>query len=415
MRILFLTQVLPYPLTGGQKIRAYYLLRHLSKNNSVTLVSFTRQDDLPEYIDHLKKYCEKVFVVPISRSRVRDASAVLESYLTGKPIVIARDRVSKMKAMIREIIQAGGFDLVHADQTSMAMYGLYAHEVHDKSHKPQTVLDQHNALHLVVRRQARYMSGLNSIVWKRESSLLEAYEAELCNKYKHILTVTQNDKDALKALFDPDTVEEIDRRISVVPICMDPSAVQMTEHLPINPNILFVGSLVWPPNTDGVSWFANEILPLLVARIPDACFTVIGKDPPPAIRALAVSESPLRASISIPGFVLDLDPYIAQSRVFAVPLRAGGGMRVKIVDAWLKGIPVVSTSIGAEGLEFRDGDNILVADKPEEFAAAVEKVLCDDHLAEMLRENGRETVEKYYNYHQIYRQVDSIYDELLAN
>jgi polysaccharide biosynthesis protein PslH len=123
MRILFLTQVLPYPLVGGAKIRAYYMLRYLAQQHEVTLVSFVREDDRPEDVAHLQEFCRDVYTVPLSRSTHQNGAALLKSVWRGQPVVIARDEIQAMFALLGKLAQAAPFDVVHADQTAMAQYG----------------------------------------------------------------------------------------------------------------------------------------------------------------------------------------------------------------------------------------------------------------------------------------------------
>jgi glycosyltransferase involved in cell wall biosynthesis len=166
--------------------------------------------------------------------------------------------------------------------------------------------------------------------------------------------------------------------------------------------------MFWPPNVEGVLWFAGEVLPRVLEQVPEAQFTVAGKRPPDAVRALAGSN------VDVVGYVTDPTPLLARSQVFIVPLLAGGGMRVKILDGWQWGLPIVSTTIGAEGIRTRPGENILLADEPRAFADAVVRLLKDSDLRNSLRENGRRWVEQEYNWRQVYSRVDSIYDDRIS-
>jgi glycosyltransferase involved in cell wall biosynthesis len=413
-RILFLTQVLPYPLYGGAKIRGYYMLRSLAAEHEVTLVSFTRADDRAEDIAHLRGQCDVVHTVPMERSVVKDGRSFLGSAINGKPAVILRDRLPAMEATLARLVAEAPFDAIHADQTSMAQYGLFARDCHAEGKRPSTVLDQHNALYLVVQRQAEHERGrLRQHLWRREARLLAQYEATLLGDYDTILTVTAEDKEALLRLLPREAAGRLAGRIKVVPICVDPAEREMIE--PIDqepPRILHLGTMFWPPNIEGVLWFAEHVLPRVLDEVPEAVFTIAGKNPPPEVRALADKASPTGAHVEVTGFVADPLPLLAASRVFVVPLLAGGGMRVKILDAWLWGLPVVSTQIGAEGLLTRPGENILLADDRQEFAAAVVRVLSEQEMAFRLRENGRKWVERHYNWREVYRNLDSVYGQV---
>ena len=172
------------------------------------------------------------------------------------------------------------------------------------------------------------------------------------------------------------------------------------------PTILHLGTMFWPPNVRGVLWFAREVLPLVRSQVADARFVIVGKKPPAEVSALAADPR-----IEVTGYVADPEPYLAAADAFIVPLHAGGGMRVKILDAWLWGLPVVSTLTGAEGIETCPGDDILVTPDhdAEAFARAVVQVLTDPVLNAKLRRNGRAAVEARYSWQTVYARVDAVY------
>jgi glycosyltransferase involved in cell wall biosynthesis len=176
----------------------------------------------------------------------------------------------------------------------------------------------------------------------------------------------------------------------------------------------------WPPNIEGLLWFCEHAWPQVRARVPAARLTLIGKNPPDRILALD-----LRADVDVPGYVDDLAPYLAETAAFIIPLRAAGGMRVKILDAWAWGLPIVSTTIGAEGIATRTNgtigaegphqeDTILLADTPDDFARATIRLLINADVRASLRTNGRQAVASHYDWRRIYSAWDHVYDNLLT-
>ena len=161
--------------------------------------------------------------------------------------------------------------------------------------------------------------------------------------------------------------------------------------------------MFWPPNVSGVLWFARDVLPLIWQQMPEARFVVVGKNPPPDIGSLTSDPR-----IQVTGYVADPQPYLQAADVFVVPLHSGGGMRVKILDAWLWGLPIVATPIGAEGIELVDGETILLAGDAPAFAAATLRLLADPQLNQRLRLAGRRWVEQTYAWQVVYRQVDAL-------
>ncbi len=489
MNILFLTQVLPYPLDAGPKVRAYYMLRHLAGRHRVTLVSFVRPDDRPEYVAHLQGIAHAVHTVPIRRSAWRNIRAGVKGLLTGLPMVIARDEIPEMAALLRRLVAETRFDVIHADQLSMAGWGLLAargagetqpaaasmatdvaldagarpgpqqatasagaldagachgtqripqqaaasagaldagacHGTQQAatSARPRTLLDEHNAIYHLAERMAAEATGLRRLLMRREAAAFRRYEAAILHAYDAVLAVTEEDRALLLELlsgFQPpmSNLRLPDDKITVIPICVAPEAVQPVSRaiqtpspqsaIGNPPTILHLGTMFWPPNVTGVLWFARQVLPLIWQQAPEARFIVVGKNPPAEVQALAADPR-----IEVTGYVADPWPYLEAADVFVVPLFSGGGMRVKIVDAWLWGLPVVSTPIGAEGIAVRDGENILLAADAAGFAAATLRLLADPDLNTRLRVAGRRWVEEHYAWQVVYRRVDAVYEQL---
>jgi polysaccharide biosynthesis protein PslH len=419
-RILFLTQVLPYPLDAGPKVRAYYMLRHLAGKHEVTLVSFVRPDDKLQHVEHLRQIAHAVHTVPMRRSFILNVRAAIKGLLSGLPIVIARDDSPEMAALLSRLISETSFDLIHADQLSMAQYGQLAAQLSTsrvrKDHPsstlqspPSTLLDEHNAIYRLAERMAGEASGLRRAITRREARAFRRYETKMVRAFDALLAVTEEDRQLLLALFDETERNRQMAKLTVVPICVDPNRVQVvkkeTHSSPpfAPPTILHLGTMFWPPNVTGVLWFAREVLPLIWAKLPDARFTIVGKNPPAKVQALTVDPR-----IQVAGYVADPLPYLQAADAFVVPLLSGGGMRVKILDAWLWGLPIVSTQIGAEGIELRNGENILLADDAAGFAEATLRSLTDPALNHGLRTQGRAWVEATYDWRKVYPRVDAI-------
>jgi glycosyltransferase involved in cell wall biosynthesis len=195
------------------------------------------------------------------------------------------------------------------------------------------------------------------------------------------------------------------RSAGVIPICTDPESTAITERKSGARRVTFIGGLHYAPNAEGILWFAKEVFPLVLRSVPDAILTVIGKQPPAELQTLGI----LPQKLAVTGYVADPTPLLTESAVSIVPLLAGGGMRVKILDAWTWGLPVVSTTIGAEGTSHTPGENILIADSPAAFAEAVVRVLQNPALAHQLVEAGRQQILEVYNWRRRYRAWDLIY------
>lgn len=404
MHILFLTQVLPYPLDAGPKVRAYYVLRYLAQYHKVTLVSFVRATDTPDALAHLRQYCASVHTCPMPRSKVLDATHMLRSIVTNQPFLIARDSVPAMHKLIQEVMrESEQFDAVHADQLWMAPYALRAQSYASNEHRPAVVLDQHNAVYLIPKRMAEETRNpLKLALLRREAHRLAQYEVEVCRKFDQVVWVTKEDYEAVQR-----HVEDNSATLpvsAIIPICVDFEPARNIEDTRRARRVTFLGGLHYPPNADGVRWFAEQVFAKVLAAMPDAILTVIGKQPPD-FGGFGIPS----ANLDVTGYVADPMPYLEETAAFIVPLHAGGGMRVKILDAWKWGVPIISTTVGAEGIHAMPGENILIADAPDDFAKAVILMLENPDRGKHLAQSGRVWVKQRYFWQTTYQQWDQIY------
>jgi glycosyltransferase involved in cell wall biosynthesis len=193
--------------------------------------------------------------------------------------------------------------------------------------------------------------------------------------------------------------------IVVIPIAIDTEEVTVIEREAEPNHILHIGTMYWPPNIDAVKWFVQRVYPFIRQQRPDVEFDVVGSRPPPEL--LALSGAGL--GINVVGYVEDPTSYQRRSAVMVVPLLAGGGMRVKILNALAMGIPIVSTTLGCEGIEVTPEQDILIGDIPDEFAAQVLRVLNEPNLGRQLAANGRKLAEEKYDYRKACRSLDDVY------
>jgi polysaccharide biosynthesis protein PslH len=390
-RILLLTQVLPYPPDSGPKVKTWNLLKYLVRQHEVTLVSFTRGDQAAE-VAVLQRYCRAVYTVPMRRGLASEGRALLRSVARREPWMMARDDRVEMRQQLAKLCQGERFDVVHADQLNMCQYAARVPAAF-------RLFDAHNALWVLYRRLAATMRpGPRRWLLERDWRMLRRYEADVCRSFDAVTAVIDEDRLAFEeALGCPAGIE-------VIPITVDTDEVSYVQRSPQADRVVHIGTMYWPPNVDGVQWFSREIWPMVRAGRPSTQFDVIGARPPAEITALDDD----RSGIHVAGYVADLAPCLRQTGVFVVPLRAAGGMRVKILNALAQGLPVVSTPVGCEGIRVRDGESILIAETPAQFAEAVLRVLSDRELATTLSLQGRRLAETVYDYRVACRPLEAI-------
>lgn len=399
MKVLLLTQVLPYPPDSGPKVKTWNMLKCLVKRHEVTLVSFTRGDQ-SEAVERLRQVCQQVYTVPITRSLIRDILAILRSVMTGEPWLMLRDDRRSMHGLVESLIDSQSYDLIHVDQLNMAQYA-------DGVEGPRRVLDAHNALWTLYTRVAKTTQnrGLRWL-YAREAHLLRLYEGRMCRRFDAVLVVSNCDKAALEEAVAEAPVAAGAPRFLVIPIAVDIAELLPRAASGSQDRILHMGTMFWQPNVDAVRWFAEEVMPLVHQKRPGAIFDVVGARPPASIRAYAGT----RSDVHVTGYVADPRPFIESAGVFVVPVQAGGGMRVKILTALAQGLPVVTTPMGCEGIEAEPGRDLIVAETPEEFARATLRVLDDPQLQESLAGNGRLLVEQRYDLPHLEAQLEQGYE-----
>lgn len=402
MNLLFLTQVLPWPLDAGPKTRAYFVLRKLAAAHNVTLLSFVRATDTPAAVEHLRSVCAAVHTVPMVRSRLRDVGFLARSLAGSTPFVIARDFVPAMAEVIRSLCAGQQFDAVHADQLWMAPYAELAAGA--SARRPALVLDQHNATYRIFERLAESETNvLLRPLYALEARKLARFEIDICRRFDRVVWVTAEDVDEMRRAARGGPVPSA----GVIPICIDAEAEAPIPRSEPALRVTFLGGLHYPPNAQGILWFAREVMPPVLQRVPDALLTVIGKQPPAGLG----SNLPA-ANLEVTGFVADPAPWLAQTGAFVVPLLAGGGMRVKILDGWRWGLPIVSTTVGAEGINYCAGENILIADEPAALADAVVRLLTEPDFAAAVAAAGRRWVEEHYHWRTVYGRWLDLYAKL---
>ncbi|KAA3665254.1 MAG: glycosyltransferase [Chloroflexi bacterium] len=220
--------------------------------------------------------------------------------------------------------------------------------------------------------------------------------------------VIDPDRDALLEGVDQSQAARLAKRISSIPIAVDTIKLQPINRKPGSTNIMTMGSLHYPPNADGIRWFLQEVFPLVQKQMPYVTLTVIGKSPPADFIEMA-NES--NGAIEVTGFVDELTPYMERAALMVVPVRAGSGMRVRLLEAFARAMPAVTTTIGLEGITATHDKEILIADTPQTFADETIRVLQDENLQTRLAENGRFLAENKYDWQVALRQMDKVYAE----
>jgi sugar transferase (PEP-CTERM/EpsH1 system associated) len=384
MKLLFVTGTLPYPPTDGWKIRVFALLRGLAQRHSVSVVSFVRRIDDALAVERLRDQGIDVHVV---RRDHRYAPSKLVQGLLGRtafPILNYRD--DRMTHLLQQVLRSGTFDIVQVESIHMAQYCLGLRET--------TILDLHNIESLLMRRYARQENNplkraYAEVTWRK----LAAYERETCGRFSHCLTCSDEERVLLQTRCGVDQITVIPNGVDIDAHTPEETDVGHGSGHPCGERIVFVGRMDYHANVEGVRWFSRDVWPRIRARRPGAVFQIVGGYPVPAISRLARA-----GEIEVTGFVRNVRPYVKEASVVVVPLRVGGGTRLKILEALALGKPLVSTTVGAEGIEAVPDRDLVIADHAEAFADEVVSLLNHPEKGAALGDAGRRLVESKYNW-----------------
>lgn len=398
MRILMLTQVVVYPADAGPKVKTLQVLRHLAQQHTIVYCTFVRNAQEAQDAEKLCEICYRVSTVPIKRSRLSDARFLVESLLTGDSFILRRDERRAMRAMVQRLLRTEQIDVLHVDQLNMVRFV--------PPDWPGTViLDEHNAVWQVVERLRKgTRNPISRLLLGREVKLIRKLEGAACRRARVVLAVSEQDRRALREV----ACESVP--IEVVPIAVDAERFQpiYSSRRPLAGRLFTVGTLFWPPNSEGVTWWLREGYEYLRAICPELIYDIVGARPPRPLQVLAESSPGVR----LYGYVADLEPFWMNASALAVPILSGGGVRVKILEAMAMGVPVVSTTIGCEGLAVRHGEHLLVADTPKDFALACAAVLQDENLARDLARNARQLIVERYDAKCAFGTLDLAYAQV---
>jgi len=377
MNILWVKPGKLLPLDSGGKLRSYNILRQLSGRHRLTYLSYYAGDRDDSYEREILDRLPGTVCLNTTPAPEWGSLDYLRRLLWRTPYAVSRFTVPQAQQLLSQWISQQRFDVAVCDFLASAP------NFPQKLETP-TALFQHNVETMLWRRRAQTEANwLDRLVSKIEYAKMARFEPAQARRFHRVIAVSEADRDAMSAMVDPDHISVVPTGVDLSQFCYD------ADSEPDNRLVVFTGSMDWKPNIDGVQFFCKEIWPFILARVPDARFRIVGRDPDSRVRNLASD------SVEVTGSVPSIVEHLRQAAVFVVPLRIGGGTRIKIYEAMAMGKATVSTSIGAEGLDVRDGSDILLADQPAQFASAVCALLLDGEERRRLGKSAAATAAKY--------------------
>ncbi|MEP7051083.1 MAG: glycosyltransferase family 4 protein [Pseudomonadota bacterium] len=400
MKILFVTPFLPSPPRFGGQRRLDGLMRGLAKNHEVDVVSFVRTDEYQQAsVEATQSFCRELVTVPnLDLAETNEKRKMqlrsLVSVHSYEHLLAARR--SDFQRALDDMLRRNDYDVIQIEFMWMAVFRFGA----PGGPRPTLVLDEHNVEYDILKRTAGGEGGkarllYNSLNWRK----LAREERAAWRKVDGISLTSQRDAELVQRDFPG-------ARTAVVPNGVDVGEFSVSTRPSEQDVILFFGAINYYPNQEALLYFIDNVFPLIKQRRPNAIFRVLGPGAPDSVLARAGN------GVEILGMVPDVGPYLESATAIVVPLRIGGGTRLKIVEALSKGKAVISTRLGAEGIDVVHDQHLLLADEPEAFAREVERVLTDPQLAARLGQAGRQLMEERYSWRSIVLGLEKFYDSL---
>jgi len=396
MKILVIDEWLPWPLETGKKIRSFNLTSQLAGRHEILYLAYV---DFPKEMDKVKAMENRgIRVIPVADVRTKKWTipfylSVLWNFASKKPFSTVYHTKDSFANKLREVLQCERPDLVHCEWTYLAPFLECVQDI-------PRVISAHNVESDIWKRLGENSANplMRFLGW-HQAKKIERLERDWYPKVDHCIAVSDEDRKVIESYGAKASVVENGVDIQYY----DVGPVEIDEN-----RLIYVSSLDTLSNQDAVDFFVKEVFPLIKADQPQINLWVVGKDPPKRIKEYSVRDP----SIHVTGTVLDVREYLLRSAICVVPLRIGGGSRLKILEAMAMKKPVVSTTVGAEGLRVEDGKNILVANKPSDFCSKVNKLLLDKDMARSIGEAGWQLVRSHYDWRALAEKQNQVWESL---
>lgn len=406
MNLLFLTPQSPYPAHQGTSLRNFNILRGLTKDNHITLLSYVESYGVPEAPSQLTTLCEQIIAVP---APTRSTSRRLWQLISSKqPDMAMRLYSPQFTAALETVLRSQKFDVVQIEGIELAWT---IPTIRKEAPGLPVVYDAHNAEALLQSRSGAADRGTiqrwPAVAYSKiQSKRLTSYETWVINTVDRIIAVSEADREALQSLASGQV-----KPITLIPNSIDVAAYSSAEIVPETKHqfdIIFSGKMDYRPNVDAVLWFAEYVWPLVKRDKPEATWGVVGQKPHTRLAQLGHL-----ADVTVTGWVPDIRPYLHGAKVFVMPFRVGSGTRLKFIESLAAGKAVVSTQVGVEGFPVENGKHLLLSDTAEEFAANTVALLNDQEHRVFLGEQGMRFAHDY-DWRRVVPRIQSVYDDMAA-
>jgi len=383
VRILWLKTELLHPVDKGGKIRTYNMLKELKRRCHITYLTLDEGMADNTARELANEYCHDLVCIPHRRREKFTKGFYVELALnlaSDLPYAIKKYESTEMRREIEK--RVGNCDVLICDFLAPAVNI-------PRDLECATVLFQHNVEAMIWKRhyEVQTNAAKKAYLYRQWRKMVE-FEAATCPRFDSVVAVSREDREQMEREYGVENVYDVPTGVDTAFFRPSSQRARKPHHL------VFTGSMDWLPNEDAIRYFTEQIMPRIKQSVPDVTLTVVGRDPYPGLVELSKQDP----SVIVTGRVEDVRPYMEEAAVYIVPLRIGGGTRLKIYEAMAMEKPIVSTSIGAEGLPVTNGTEIVLSDTPESFADAVVKLLHDHDLADTIGQRAATRVRKEFGW-----------------
>ena len=398
MKILFLPKEFPHSRIVGGPIIIYNRIKYLSQKHEVHLLSFIREEQ-KQYLPSLERFCKRIELLPFPKRRgiLRN---IFDFIFLKKPNYFLLTYSKTYLEKVAEMAKEEHYDFIISEYSMMAQYIYNNKGIPAETKKIMSVHECYTiARYKLWKARGLSREGIRAFLYYIK---LKSYEFKMYESANLVLTLTKEGKEELLR-YNPKL------KIQVVPHGVNVDYFNLNERKPEKNSMMFLGNFGHLPNADGIIYFCKDIFPLIREKIPNAILYIVGKNPTQEIKNFAEKDK-----VIVTGFVKSVKPYFDLSMISIVPVRLGGGFRGKALEAMACGLPLVSTTLGAEGIHGKNGEHFLLADNPEDYAEKICQVLSDENLYQKLSANGRKLMEDLYSWQKGVKKLEEILKKVVA-
>lgn len=395
MKLLFITSLFfSCPPKDGSSIRTFNLIKHLSKDNDLVLVCIKESKRPKEDLSQLKKYCRRIVTIDFEKQK-RPVNYLLNLF-SLKPFFVWRKYHKNVQRIVDEIFEKGQFDFIHVDGLGAAQFVL------PYINTPR-IIDARDALSLSLYRHIRnHKNMLSKVYYWLKLLRLRHYELKIYSALDQVVFISKVDEEAIFLLSKGKS-----NNLATIPFGVDIPKIK-DKFTSKFPTLIFTGNMPYGPNKDAMLYFCRDIFPGIKREIPDVRLYIVGRDPGPEVQNLS-----REGDIIVTGEVEDMKAWLEKSTLFVCPLRYGSGMKIKVLEAMAMAKPIVSTSIGVDGIRVRNGEDVFIADDAASFALRTVELLRDEKLRYRFGENSRKLVKEEYTWEIASSKFNNLYSEVI--